>query len=208
MVRYRLVIPLKRSMHVPEYTARGVMVGLAWAFTPTVGIQMAAVFLTWLIARKLFKWDFSVIIGMAWTWSTNFVTAGPIYYLFYLTGQLMLGRIGETAGYAGFHAGWDGVGDAAGAGDGAGGLAWVQQYFIDFANMIGEWGLALSVGCVPWAVLAGWLGYYWSLRFVRRHREARQRRRMARRAGRLKPSRVGRFIREHDPFHRHDGETG
>ncbi len=98
MVRYRLVIPLKRSMHAPEYTARGVMVGLVWAMTPTVGIQMLAVLLTWLIARKLFKWDFSVFIGMAWTWSTNFVTAGPVYYLFYLTGQLMLGRIGETTG--------------------------------------------------------------------------------------------------------------
>ena len=207
MVQYRMIIPLKRSMHAPEYTARGVMVGLVWAMTPTVGIQMAAVLLTWLIARRMFRWDFSVITAMAWTWITNFVTAGPVYYLFYMTGQIMLGRIGETSGYSGFRATRHGAA-AGGEAPGAGGLAWVQQYFADFTGMIGEWGLAMSVGCVPWAVFAGWLGYSWSLRFVRRHREVRHRRRMARLAGRLPPSRVSRFIREHGPFHRHDGKTG
>ena len=109
LVRYRIIIPLKRSRHPPEHTARGVMVGLVWGFTPTVGIQMPLVFVTWLVARRLFKWDFSVIIGMAWTWITNVVTMGPMYYAFYLTGQVLLGRGGEATGYSAFRELWDGA---------------------------------------------------------------------------------------------------
>lgn len=209
VVKYRIIIPLKRSRHPSEHTARGVMVGLVLAFTPTVGIQMPLVFVTWLVARKLFKWDFSVIIGMAWTWVTNVVTMAPIYYLFYLTGQVMLGRGGEATGYSAFRALWDGAFSSEGAdGDDMfyGGFDWFWTYFTE---VIGDWGLAMAVGSVPWAVLIGWLGYVWSLRFVIRHREARQRRRLARRAGRAPQSRVGRFIHEHDPFHhRRDGESG
>ena len=46
MLRFRLVIPLKRSQESVDYIARGVAVGLAWAMTPLVGIQMTTVFLT------------------------------------------------------------------------------------------------------------------------------------------------------------------
>ena len=61
------MIPIKRSKHPPEYTARGVAIGIAWALTPSIGIQMVFCFITWLVAKKIFKWDFSVLIAMAWT---------------------------------------------------------------------------------------------------------------------------------------------
>jgi hypothetical protein len=79
LTTYRLLIPIKRARHAPEYGARGVMVGMAWAMTPLVGIQMYLVFMTWLIARRLFRWNFSLIIGLAWTWTTNVITLFPIY---------------------------------------------------------------------------------------------------------------------------------
>ena len=209
LVRYRIIIPLKRSRHPPGHTARGVMVGLVWAFTPTVGIQMPLVFVTWLVTRRLFKWDFSVIIAMAWTWTTNVVTMGPIYYGFYLTGQVMLGHGGEATGYSAFRELWDGAFGGADAADADdmfyGGFDWSWTYFTE---VIGDWGLAMAVGAVPWAVLIGWLGYVWSLRFVIRHREARQRRRLERlerRAGRGRKTRVGRFIHAR---RRRDGESG
>lgn len=190
---YRIVIPLKRSRHPPEHTARGVAVGLVWAFTPTIGIQMGLVFATWLITRRLLKWDFSVIIGMAWTWVTNVVTMVPIYYVFYLTGLVMMGRVGEEGGYSAFLALWDSAMSGGAGGDGGGGFEWVWFYV---TQVLGDWGLAMAVGCVPWAILIGWLGYVWSLRFVRSHREARLRRRLARRAG-------------GDPLHSgRNGETG
>jgi uncharacterized protein len=169
LLRYRLVVPLLRSPHPPEHTARGVMVGVAWALTPTIGVQMYAVFLTWLLARKLFGWDFNVVVGAAWTWTTNVLTMLPCYYTFYVTGQILLGHGDDIFGYASFVGAWEqafgrelGFWDALGA---------------YLAVMARDWGLAMAVGSVPWAIGGGWLGYVLGLRYARR----RQARRLARR---------------------------
>ena len=120
------------------------------------------------MARRLFKWDFSLIQGIAWTWTTNVFTAAPVYYWFFLTGQFMLGRWDDLSGYDTF----------------------VQTFnttmasetgFIDGLLAVGrlvvlEWGLAMWVGSIPWAALFGWTGYRVSLRFVIAYRMARTRR--------------------------------
>ena len=107
LLRYRLIVPLKRSHHhAPEYTARGVLVGLAWALTPTIGIQMGLSLVTWIVARRLFRWDFNLIVACAWTWTTNVVTMLPCYYVFYVTGQLMLGHFDDLSGYREFLGLW------------------------------------------------------------------------------------------------------
>ena len=107
-LRYRFVVPIKRSRHPPQYTARGVAVGLFWAMTPTVGIQMMFVLANWLLIRRFApRWDFNVIHAMAWTWVTNFATVLPSYYMFYVTGQLVLGRWDDLTGYEGFIKLWD-----------------------------------------------------------------------------------------------------
>lgn len=68
----RLIAPLTRGQHAPEYTARGTAVGLAVAFTPTVGVQMPAVFLLWMLIRCLRpSWEFNLVVAVAWTWLTN-----------------------------------------------------------------------------------------------------------------------------------------
>src|SRR5690349_9637219 len=55
LIKLRLLVPLMRSPHPPEYTAWGTAVGLAWAFTPTPGIQMLLVLATWMVGRT-FHW--------------------------------------------------------------------------------------------------------------------------------------------------------
>ncbi len=79
MVRYRLVTPLQRSRHPPDYVARGVSAGLFWAMTPTIGIQMPMVLLHWLMVRKIGRWDFNLIHAWAWTWVNNVATVLPVY---------------------------------------------------------------------------------------------------------------------------------
>ena len=178
VLRYRLVIPIKRSIHSPEHTARGVAVGLALGLTPTIGIQMALVFVTWIATRRIFRWDFSLIIAMAWTWTTNVVTMFPCYYLFYVTGQIMLGGFDRVSGYDEFIVAWDRhVGDD----EVIGYWEWLWSYTI---TLVQGWGVPMLIGCLPWAALGSWVGYAWSLRFVRRHRAARERRRAARHAAR------------------------
>ena len=87
LLKYRLIIPLLRSEKPVQYKAKGVAVGLAWALTPLVGIQMWLVFVTWLIWKKISKEGFSLTLALAWTWVTNVFTLVPVYYIFYVTGQ-------------------------------------------------------------------------------------------------------------------------
>jgi hypothetical protein len=162
--RYRLMIPLQRSAHPPEYVARGVMVGLAWGMTPTVGVQMGLCFLTWLVAKRWFNWDFSFVIAMAWTWTTNVLTMFPTYYLFFVTGQFFLGRYDSVADYDVFLASWN---QNAGGVETMGYWEWAWTHSV---MLVKGWGLPMLLGSLPWAALAAWLGYISSLRFVRRYR--------------------------------------
>lgn len=175
-MRYRFVVPIKRSRHPADYTARSVAIGLFWALTPTVGIQMAMVLLNWIAFRKLNpRWDFNVIHAMAWTWVTNFATVLPVYYVFYLTGQLLLGRWDDLTGYDGFVRLW---GASFIAGDSADYIAGEIDTFRTYLDVIIEgWGLALIVGCWPYAIVGAWIGYSWSLKLAlaRRRRLARRR---------------------------------
>lgn len=167
-VRFRLIVPIMRSRHSPEHTARGVMVGLICACLPSPVGQMALAFGAWIIARRLFNWDFSLIQGVAWTWVTNVFTAAPCYYVFFLTGQILLGRWDDLSGYDSFVRTFTATMEA-------------ETGFLDALAALGklvvlEWGFAMWVGSLPWAALFGWLGYRISLRFVIAYRLARARR--------------------------------
>ena len=167
----KLIIPILRSQHPPEFTARGVMIGLAWAMTPLVGVQMYAVFMTWLATKKLFKWDFNLPIALAWTWVSNVFTMLPIYYVFYATGKLGIGRYETFSGYDGFIKLWKG----AFAKD----VSIYEALKTSVNVMVTEWGLAMTVGCVPWAILFAWLGYKYGLKYAIKaaaRREARRKR--------------------------------
>ena len=174
LLRLRLVIPMLRASHEPEHTARGVSVGLFFAMTPTVGVQMPLVMLAWLALRLLRRsWDFNPVIAMAWTWVTNVITVPPIYYAFLVTGELMLGRWGESGGYEVFQARLAALlqTDA----------SFLDSLWIYAVGMFDAWGLPMFVGSIPWAIGSAWLGYVWSLKATRRFR-ARKAARMQMRA--------------------------
>jgi uncharacterized protein (DUF2062 family) len=78
----------------PEYfgvsrraITRGILVGLFWGFIP-MPMQMLAVVLTTPFIR------FNVPIAIAMVWLSNPITMPPMYYMEYLTGNLLLGREG------------------------------------------------------------------------------------------------------------------
>lgn len=171
LARYRLQIPIMRSRNRPDHIARGVMVGTVWACTPLFGLQMTGAFLTWITSRKFFNWDFSLVNALAWTWTTNVFTVIPAYYLFFLTGQAMLGRfaIGQEAG-EGFNA----IASQMLAAEEAG--VW-DAIIIWFESLISNIGLPLAVGWIPWGILCGWLAYRLSHGFVLSHRNRRARKR-------------------------------
>ena len=155
--RYRLIIPLLRSPHPPKYKALGVSVGVAWAMTPFVGIQMYLVFMTWLIMKKIFKRDFSLVLGLAYTWITNVFTMIPIYYAFYVTGQLMMNR--SVTRYSDLKNTMETVF--------FGNYTLWEKIMTSFQLVLQDWGLGMAVGCLPWALVFGVGSYYMTLRFER-----------------------------------------
>lgn len=173
LILMRLVAPIVRGSHSPEYSARGVLFGMLVALTPTVGVQMPIVLLLWLGVRALRpQWDFNLLVGMAWTWVTNVVTVPPIYYTFYLTGRVMLGHGGPAQGYDSFSAMLEQTLST--------NATWLETLWVYTVGLFERFGVPMFVGSLPWAVIGSWICYRWSLRFVKRVRAARARRRRAR----------------------------
>lgn len=174
LLRYRLVIPVLRSKHSPEYTARAVFIGLIWAMTPTIGIQMPLVFMTWVIMRWVRRGEgFNLPVALAWTWSSNVVTLPPLYYLFLITGKLMMGQWGDLSGYSAFTAELASVAKADGG--------FFEVLWLYVQGLFQSFGLAMFVGSVPWAIFSAWFGYRTTLRVLekraaRRLKASRKRR--------------------------------
>ena len=166
MCRYRLIIPLVRSPHPPRYKALGVSVGVAWAMTPLVGIQMYLVFMTWLTMKKIFKRDFSLGLGLAYTWITNVFTMIPIYYGFYVTGQLMMHR--PITGYSHLKGTMEEVFFAD--------YTFWEKWAMAFKILLQDWGLGMAIGCLPWALVFGIGSFYMTLRYERLRAELKQKR--------------------------------
>ena len=173
LLLHRLIAPLMRSRNPPQYTARGTAIGLAIAFTPTVGVQMPIALLLWLIIRYLRPaWDFNLLVAIAWTWVTNVFTMAPIYYGFLVTGRIMLGRWDRLRGFEVFE---EKLGAALAVDAGP-----IETVWVYMVNLFEQFGLPMWVGSLPWALFLGWLGYRWSLRLVIDIRARREKRKMAR----------------------------
>lgn len=173
-VRYRLITPMLRARHSPEYSARSVLVGVVCGLMPILG-QSTIVLAVWLVARR-FNWGFNVVIAALWTFISNPLTTAPMFYGFYVTGQVMMGNWDDLSGFDRFEIFIHGlISDELGLWD---------QIKMVFRLLFLDWGLAMWVGFVPWAVLCGWLGYRWSLKVVIAYRHLREKR-MARRRSEL-----------------------
>jgi len=169
LLRYRLVIPILRGTGLPDYTARGVGIGVAVSLTPLVGIQMPIVAGLWSLVRLLRpSWTFNLVVALAWTWATNVFTVPIVYYVFLQTGNLMLGRWENLTAFGHFSERLDAI-----LGLDVSGIMAVWVYL---TAMLDEWGLPLFVGCVPWMVAGGWIGYRWSHIYIERFKVARRER--------------------------------
>jgi uncharacterized protein (DUF2062 family) len=173
-IRYRLITPMLRARHSPEYSARAVLVGVVCGLMPIIG-QSTVVLAVWLVARR-FNWGFNVVVAALWTFISNPLTTAPMFYGFYVTGQVMMGNWDDLTGFDRFTSfARDLISDQLGL--------WDQTKML-FRMLFLDWALAMWVGFIPWGVLCGWLGYRWSLRVVRAYRALREKR-MARRRSQM-----------------------
>jgi hypothetical protein len=164
----KLVVPLLRSPHPADFKARGVAVGMGWAMTPLVGIQMTLVMITWVFFKKVLKKDFSIPLALAYTWVTNVFTMLPIYYIFYVTGQLILGHWDDISGYAQLQ----GILHDTFMTN----LSFSEQWLLFFKLLLQDWGIAMVIGCVPWALAGIWISYVLTMQFEHVREERKKKR--------------------------------
>ena len=165
LLKMKLLIPMMRINLPPEVKAMGVAVGLFWAMTPLVGIQMWLVFMTWVFFRKVLHIDFSLVLGIAYTWVTNVFTMIPVYYIFYITGQVMRGNFDNISGYETL----SGIVKETFMGD----LSFVDKWLLLFKILLKDWGVSMAVGCLPWAIVSSIVGYRLTLKFEKYRLERR-----------------------------------
>lgn len=168
------------SRKPPEFAARGVLFGVFFAFTPLVGIQIAILLGLWGAIRALApRYDFNLIVSIAWVWVTNVFTVPPIYFGFIVTGQMMLGRWDEPIGYGAYTTRLEAsLADYPDA-------SWYEAIWLRIDSLLDAFGLPLFVGWFPWALILSIVGYYWSLKFVKKVRATRANRRTKKRAARI-----------------------
>ena len=80
----KLIKPIFSLKGSPHSIALGLAIGLWWALTPTVGIQMTVSFIFCTVARA------NVPIALAMCWVSNPVTFIPMYYGYYWLGLILL----------------------------------------------------------------------------------------------------------------------
>lgn len=122
--------------------------GVFWGLTPTVGLQTIEILATWGFLKHVVRKDSSLVQAMLWVWVNNPLTMAPFYYAFYVTGLFLTGRRGVAVDY---------------------------QSFTISGLTLGNVGVPLLVGCLPYATAGSALAYCWAIRVV-----ARRRRRLAR----------------------------
>ncbi len=170
-LKKRLIIPILRSPHPPEHTARGVAIGTMWAMTPLVGIQMWLVSITWLFYKRCLHRSFSLPLGLAFTWISNVFTMIPIYYVFYVTGQMMMGNWDSISGYGHLKE----ILEKTFLSD----LSFLQECLLFFELLLKDWGLAMIVGCLPWMILGYWIGNSLTLHIIKDYQALKEKRRLA-----------------------------
>jgi uncharacterized protein (DUF2062 family) len=159
-LRLLFLVPLLRGRRHPELAARAAAVGLFWAFTPTFGVRMPLVFLSWLAARHILRADFTLMIGLAFTWITNALVTLPLYFGFYLTGRFLQDGPGDLMSFARFREAFAPL---------QGDLDWSDRLTLAWQ----DWGVTLWLGALPWALAMAILGYVAATSYLRHRRPLR-----------------------------------
>jgi uncharacterized protein len=159
-----LIVPVFRSPHSAEHTARGVANGVFWGLTPTIGLQTVEITATWLIARRLFAKDSSLLQAFIWVWVNNPLTVIPMYYAFYVTGLWLTGQRDQSRGYAAFE-------DLLASGE--------EPWLTRVSTLMAAVGVPLLIGSVPYATLGAVASYTWAKAIVMRRRDRRNRARLS-----------------------------
>ena len=114
------------------------------------------------IESDVLKVDFTLVIGLAFTWLTNALVTVPLYFGFYLTGQLLQRGPDGLLSFTHFRAAFATLE--------AGDLPWREKLM----HALGDWGVTLWLGALPWAVVMAGFGYVAATSYLRHRKPLRR----------------------------------
>jgi len=161
----KLIIPMLRSSQSADQISRAVAIGIFWSLTPFFPIQTYLLIINWFIFRQHRELRFSFPVAIVFVWITNPLTMLPVYFVFHLTGQLLLGRSDDLMGYESFIAQW-------------GVINFGEGRFFSIAQetamlLITNYGITVGIGFLPYAVVGSALGYFGAQKILSRNKTSR-----------------------------------
>lgn len=165
-----IVKPIMESHSPIGEASLGAAIGMFWGMTPTIGIQMWLVWMTWVILKP-FRVRFDLVIGTAMVWLSNPITMGPLYYGFLITGYWFFEFMGQTVTwltYDSFTATLAAITNNPDAG------TW-DKFVLGVKYMILELGYPMIIGSLFWATplaLLSFIGTEWYLHRSRKQKAA------------------------------------
>ncbi len=149
--RYLIRVLKQYKDHSPHYFARSVCVGIVFGISPAVG-QTGMCFAAWTILR-LFKLPFSLILSCALTFISNPATTPFLYYLFYMTGQMLMGS--KSMPFKAFIVEFNKIFSQDIS---------LRTLYDVAVNLLKGMGEPILYGYLLWAVIAGGVGYFLAYR--------------------------------------------
>lgn len=145
----------------PAYMGRTFCVGFIAGINPFWG-QSLICFILWSIIDRVFKLRFNLIIACLLTFISNPLTTPIMFYIFYITGQLMLGE--ASIPFATF------VNEIK--------ALLIEDFSADhlietLTLLLKGIGKPILIGNIPWTVIVGIFGYYLGYRISIRLRKQR-----------------------------------
>ena len=101
IVEDKIVGAIAKSRRPVSELALTNLIGLFWAFTPLVGIQMTLVLINWFLFRLL-RIEFHLAIALAWVWLSNPLTMPILYFSFYVCGFFLLQSFDKAIAFVSF----------------------------------------------------------------------------------------------------------
>lgn len=158
----KIVRPFRDSKKPTSEIAKGAMIGMFWAMTPLVGIQMTLVTINWVLFR-IFKIRFSIPIAMAMVWLSNPITMGPLYYMFYMIGFLTFHFLGSSSLQISYDTFTNKLSESLSMGAIDGSIDFITYIFVDM-------GWPMLIGGFVIAIPLSIMAYFLAIKFVTKHR--------------------------------------
>lgn len=162
-----IIEPIIQSVSPVNEAALGSAIGMFFGMTPTVGIQMWLVFMTWLFCKYVLDVRFDLVIGTALVWISNPLTMFFLYYGFLITGYEFYSLLGVDVNVLSYTTFNDQLGEIVNM-PGAG--KW-EVVLAAGRFLLYDLGVPMIVGCLFYAIPLSFISFFGTRKLLHQYRK-------------------------------------